>query len=1074
MPKNNKNAGMEKAKMKFFSDRPLTADKKREVRFGHLDIVANLQNILMNCPVPFTIGLFGKWGSGKTTIINVLEDKLKRERIAVVDFDVWKHEGDALRRTFLKESTQQLKEYLPKNFKLNERLKIPIRKTVENKIQWNKKFFFILCILVGASVGVGAIVHYFFPKSLGIYSSAVLGGGLVSAILIWVVQHLLVTETLTRIFDRFKDPHEFEAEFERIVGEVDCERLVFMIDNLDRCTHERAVELLSTMKTFLAEDKDTGGGNGCIFVIACDDEAIKQHLASVYRLSNEQNQEESFSPGEFLRKFFNTSLRIPQFIDTELETYTENLLEETGIPELNSLDAASVITTAFRDNPRQIKQFINVLIANFFLAKDREEREILPKGVVTQNVPFLARFLVIQQEYPETHREIQKQMLPVEEWVNIKKSNVKDFLKATKPVTTADIRPFVFLRQSEEEQTLPEIRELERALLDNDSKEVERMLAKIKATPDKVRSLGKCILSLMRKNKRRKMRLINIISSILGALELHNLELRPDFYALVGNLLNDEEVLKPELSQIEPSLVFEEVLSRCTAQDKKGIITYYVNTLDKQEKEQEISVEKAYSILEELRKHKDWLPKTERERIKTILASHYSSSLKILSLFESAEDQKVFISEETILGFIGTLSDGDVENQHSLTNKAAELFAFRGIFTTKLIQELIKRITELLSTENSKPFRPQKENFSVFIEKVLVTFCEQIENAPDDILNPFAEKVTQGTNAISDISQKRIFLLSCLKIYSLLRDEAKRTEINNTIAAFMQSADVNNLEFVLSKLSEEEKGEAIKRYVDIFNKRIIADQPVFVYLYPIAPPDVRTECLMSLINSAPERANQELQEFNYELDDERRIVEVMLTKAQSASIQEKEVIYGGINKMDCGNEDELRNTFASQIKESLKSGDENQQRVGFNALQGAKSYLSAAVKRSIVREVVDWLVALPPGHARKQYPIMSITALKETLEPLETTKRAYIDFLFDRLIIRGVSIDSIKLGFQALLTIQPRYRDHKILFDDTLTKTQTEGNEDIKKELKSGLSKLKSGKRLNKEEKDFWARMEQP
>lgn len=47
------------------------------------------------------IGLEGGWGSGKTSIINLLTDKLENTKNTVVLFDAWAHEGDPLRRTFL-------------------------------------------------------------------------------------------------------------------------------------------------------------------------------------------------------------------------------------------------------------------------------------------------------------------------------------------------------------------------------------------------------------------------------------------------------------------------------------------------------------------------------------------------------------------------------------------------------------------------------------------------------------------------------------------------------------------------------------------------------------------------------------------------------------------------------------------------------------------------------------------------------------------------------------------------------------------------------------------------------------
>ncbi|GAH48569.1 unnamed protein product, partial [marine sediment metagenome] len=271
-------------KIKFFSDQPLTADEQREVRFGHLDIADSLREIVRNCPLPFTVGLFGKWGSGKTTILNILRKRLQNDRIAVVDFDVWKHQGDALRRTFLIESVEQLKKahYLAKEFGLDERLDKQIKKTFENTIQWNKKLAFVFFVLISITIGVAFLIQDLFPDNLGMYLSIMFGGGLVSAIFTLILRHILTKETVTQVFDKFRDPHEFEKEFARIIQKANCERLLVIIDNLDRCTHDRAVELLSTIKTFLAKETDISTQNKCLFLIACDDAAIKKHIENVY------------------------------------------------------------------------------------------------------------------------------------------------------------------------------------------------------------------------------------------------------------------------------------------------------------------------------------------------------------------------------------------------------------------------------------------------------------------------------------------------------------------------------------------------------------------------------------------------------------------------------------------------------------------------------------------------------------------------------------------------------------------------------------------------------------------------
>ena len=56
----------------FLSDRPIETDEISQTKFGHEGIAETIKNIIISCPTRFTIGLFGRWGSGKTTILRIL------------------------------------------------------------------------------------------------------------------------------------------------------------------------------------------------------------------------------------------------------------------------------------------------------------------------------------------------------------------------------------------------------------------------------------------------------------------------------------------------------------------------------------------------------------------------------------------------------------------------------------------------------------------------------------------------------------------------------------------------------------------------------------------------------------------------------------------------------------------------------------------------------------------------------------------------------------------------------------------------------------------------------------------
>ena len=1061
-------------KMIFFSDQPITADKEQDVCFGHLDIADNLRKIIINCPIPFTIGLFGRWGRGKTTILNILRKKLQdnEEKIAVVYFDAWKYVKDSLRRTFLKQLENQLRneKYIPKGYKIKEKSETGSQKEITNKLTWN--WFNTICLIPLIAV---LIISWQNPEA---YKSAFTNGALFLAIIIILIDKIITREKIIISSERLQDPYEFEEEFKRITKEMSSKKLLVIIDNLDRCTHNKAVELLSTFKTFLAKDANVNENNQCIFLIACDDEAIKAHLKNVFtKNQNDRSDEDSFSADEFLRKFFNVSLRIPDFIDTELQTYTEELLKKTNISQLRTPDISYVITTAFRENPRQIKQFINILIANFFLAKDREESKnplIIPKGVITKNVAFLAKFLIIQQKYHKEYIKIKEYYLDIDEIENIgEEDDYKAFLEATKTITVSEIRPFIYLKQSEEELMIPGVKELEICLIENKHEIVKEKINKLKVNPDHIKNLNKFILSLIKKNKikNRIPSLFNIISSSLEALRHNNLELEQRYYDEISYLLSDGRYLRDELEKFQTSLIFNEILVRCNTRYRKEIIDQYLNILGQTKgdaKEPRISINEASIIFKQLQEHKKWLNQNQKENMKQKLNENYCSFPEVLSIFsEDEQHKKEFISEDTISKFVSTFSDAEVESEQNINEKVKLLLRFKEIIIPKIAQEVITSFQNLLNNENQKPYRKEKENLLKCIENIFDVLYDHILNITDKtVLNSFADIITQGINKLEKWDQRKIFIFICLKIVNML-EGSPHSNINTLIQSFFTNTDIDSIKFVFKKLSEKEQTELITQYLTVFNTKVLQQQSIFDFLYPLASKDVRIKWITSLINTSPQRASEKLKELNYKVDDKKKVVETLLQTAGRVAVGEKKNLYDAINQMKCANDAKLRNDFALQIKSLLKSTDKNQQEIGYIAFEGAKHF-SHSLKREITREIVEWLRSLQPSDAGQTYTIKSVLISYDILEL--PVKKDYIDFVFDKLIKRGANIVNIQLGFEMFYKIKPEYEEYYTYFDDVFARLESEGNDQIKTEIKSGLLKLKPSK-TNKKNRNFWAKL---
>jgi predicted KAP-like P-loop ATPase len=69
------------------------AEKNPILRFDKYRDV--LLNLIVDSDPKFSIGIYGEWGTGKTTLMKIVKDKLTdKKNIPVIWFNAWKYEND--------------------------------------------------------------------------------------------------------------------------------------------------------------------------------------------------------------------------------------------------------------------------------------------------------------------------------------------------------------------------------------------------------------------------------------------------------------------------------------------------------------------------------------------------------------------------------------------------------------------------------------------------------------------------------------------------------------------------------------------------------------------------------------------------------------------------------------------------------------------------------------------------------------------------------------------------------------------------------------------------------------------
>lgn len=170
--------------------------------------------------------------------------------------------------------------------------------------------------------------------------------------------------------------------------EKNIDKLVIVIDNIDRCDRKTAYELLTNIKNFIKKTE------GIIFLVPVDDEALKRHIQG----HNNENEKEA---EEFLRKFFNVTLKIKHFQPRDLFEFTKklNITHDLGL----NPDTLNIIAKEYASNPRRIIQTLNNLSTELKILELKHGTEFIDKH---QNI--ITKLLIIREEWSDIFKTITK------------------------------------------------------------------------------------------------------------------------------------------------------------------------------------------------------------------------------------------------------------------------------------------------------------------------------------------------------------------------------------------------------------------------------------------------------------------------------------------------------------------------------------------------------------------------------------------------------------------------------------------------------------------------------------------
>lgn len=349
---------------------------------------------------PITIGVHGDWGAGKSSVLEMVEASLDADkRVLCLKFNGWRFQGfEDAKIALIEGIVTGLLEKRPLLTKASSAVK-----DVLHRIDLLK-----LAKRAGglATAAVGFYAGHHQLGMMGLVAS--LEGTLADPAnfskekigeIVDGAKELLKEKDSESTSNIPAEIAEFRKAFDKLLEEAKIDQLIVLVDDLDRCLPETAIETLEAIRLFVFTARTA-------FVVAADEAMIEYSVRKHFPDLPDSTGPQSYARN-YLEKLIQVPFRIPTLGQTETRIYVTLLLVGAELgendPAFNDLittarslltrpwlggvlDAATtksalgdkeksahnallisdqvgpILASGTRGNPRQIKRFLNTLI----------------------------------------------------------------------------------------------------------------------------------------------------------------------------------------------------------------------------------------------------------------------------------------------------------------------------------------------------------------------------------------------------------------------------------------------------------------------------------------------------------------------------------------------------------------------------------------------------------------------------------------------------------------------------------------------------------------------------------------
>lgn len=282
-----------------------TESKEDYLNFGEVSQIVS-EILETEAMLPVSIGVFGNWGAGKSSLLNLIEQQITPDEWIVIKFDAWLYQGfDDARAALLEVIARRL---------------INAAKDEETVLQKAKNLFSRInglrlagLVVEGAALTAGIPAFGMLSKIFGTAQDALDGiqDEAESKQIIAAGKEIIDSgRNLIKPKEKQTPPQqidEFRKEYGEILQDLG-KKLVVVIDNLDRCLPASAIQTLEAIRLFLFLNRTA-------FIIAADEEMIRHSVADHYKDLSYRHQI------DYLDKLIQIPIRVPKAGVLEIRAY---------------------------------------------------------------------------------------------------------------------------------------------------------------------------------------------------------------------------------------------------------------------------------------------------------------------------------------------------------------------------------------------------------------------------------------------------------------------------------------------------------------------------------------------------------------------------------------------------------------------------------------------------------------------------------------------------------------------------------------------------------------------------------